>query len=59
MFFINNNFVFHLDDNPEEVFEINKYTKVNGILLSDNEDWIKKCEDSINNKINNYENKSS
>lgn len=39
------NFLFHLDDNHTEVYEINKYTKTKAILFDDN--WEDNCNEIL------------
>lgn len=49
-FFMNNDFLFHLDDDREEIDLINKYTKTKGVWVNDDY-WNLKCEMiRLNNK---------
>ncbi len=52
-FFKNGGFLFHLDDDPDEINEINENTDVCGIFLSNHEDWLQNCENSIKYKTEN------
>lgn len=42
-FFKDNDFIFHLDDDREEIALINEYTKTKGVLVN-NDYWNLKCE---------------
>jgi len=47
-FFIKKDFVFHLDDDLEEINLINKYTNIIGIYLYPLDNWLESCEKIIN-----------
>ena len=47
-FFMKKDFVFHLDDDLEEVNLINKYTNTIGIYLYPLNNWLESCEKIIN-----------
>lgn len=39
-------FIFHLDDDYNETFGINNYTKIKGITL-DSDEWREKCDEAL------------
>lgn len=56
-FFVKDNFLWHLDDDILEVFDISDTTDTVGILLDRQTEWKERCNELIEKAINGKENK--